>query len=328
MEALLILRLGAMGDVLHALPAVAALHQQRPEWEIAWAIERRWRPLLPAFVSPVEVDTRRWRKTWSSRETRQEIQAVRHRGRQGMALDLQGSLKSAFLGRWMQSRFLLGPAHPREWPARFLYDGMVETHAPHVIDQAFELVSAATEIDLSPSRQPLDLFVTPPESAAAADRIARLGKFAVLNPGAGWRAKEWPVERYAELARCLVALGIIPVVNCGPGEEHLGMAVIRDCPEAHAVLLSVSELIALLRRASLFVGGDTGPMHLAAMLNVPTIAIFGPTDPARNGPYYPRAQVVRHTLSRTSYRHTSDSDPGLRAVSVDHVLEIIREGLA
>ena len=328
METFLILRLGAMGDVLHGLPAVIELHKQRPDWKIEWVIEQRWRPLLPACVTPIEVHTRRWRKTWSASDTRNEIRALRQHGSQDVGVDLQGSMKSAVLGRWLRPKLFLGSAHPRELPARFFYDGMVEIHAQHVIDQAFELVEAASNVSLSSVRQPLDPFVTPAEADAAADRVARLGKFALLNPGAGWKAKEWPVERYSELARCLIGLGIVPVINCGPGEEPLGMAVIRECPEALAVLLSIGELIALLRRASLFVGGDTGPMHLAAMLGVPTVALFGPTDPARNGPYYPRSRVVRHPLSRTSYRHVADAESGLRAVSVRQVLETVREVLA
>lgn len=328
MEAFLIARLGAMGDILHALPAVAALHAHRPETSIAWLVEQRWRALLPPFVTPIEVDTRRWRKNLLGADTRREVLALRRNGRPPVAVDLQGATKSAFLARWLRSGFLFGSASPREWPARFLYDGMVETHSAHVIDQAFELVGAAADAPLVPSREPLDLFVTSPAAEAAAERISQVGRFAVLNPGAGWRAKEWPVARYAELARALVTLGMTPVINCGPGEERLGAAIMQGCPEAHAVLLSLPELIALLRRASLFVGGDTGPMHLAAMLGVPTVALFGPTDPARNGPYYSRTRVIRSPLSRTSYSHTAVADRGLAAITVHQVLESVREVMA
>jgi heptosyltransferase-1 len=328
METFLILRLGAMGDVLHALPAVTVLHRRFPQAQIAWAIEKRWRPLLPDFVSPIQVDTRRWRKDWISGETRDALRSVRDLGGQSVAIDLQGAIKSALLGNWLGPKCLLGPAHPREWPARFLYDGMVETHAAHVIGQAYELVSPALDERLFAAREPFDVFVTAPEAGAAAERIARNGRFAVLNPGAGWRAKEWPIGHYGELARALVASRMTPVINCGPGDEYLGAAIVQACPEAHAVMLSLSELIALLRRASLFVGGDTGPMHLAALLGVPTVALFGPTDPARNGPYYPQTCVLRSAESRTSYRHTSSADPGLARISVQQVLETIREVLA
>jgi heptosyltransferase-1 len=113
------------------------------------------------------------------------------------------------------------------------------------------------------------------------------------------------------------------LVNVGPGEEELGRQVAELSRSAQIISPSIRELIESLRGTALFVGGDTGPMHLAAMLGVPTVAIFGPTDPARNGPYYERTLVVRHPESQTSYSHSAKSDPGIELISVDEVMSAI-----
>jgi heptosyltransferase-1 len=117
-----------------------------------------------------------------------------------------------------------------------------------------------------------------------------ISNFAILNPGAGWGAKRWPAERYGHVARALAATGVRSILNYGPGEEGMAQQA-EAASEGAAVVMksSITELIALTRRARLFVGGDTGPMHLAAALNVPVVGIFGPTDPARNGPYGTRS---------------------------------------
>jgi heptosyltransferase I len=321
MERILIARLGAMGDILHALPAVAALHQKHPEAKIDWLVERRWRDLLPAFINPVEVDTRKWRKALLSNETRQELRALRARGVHDIAIDLQGSSKSAALARWMKPQYLLGSTTPREWIARFLYDGMVELESSHVIEQAWELVDAASGADIpKPRRDCFDPYVSTEGSMG--------NRAAILNPGAGWQAKQWPARHYAELAQRLPALGLTPIVNVGPGEETLGRQVSELAGGIEVASFPLHSLIALTRVASLFVGGDTGPMHLAAMLGVPTVAIFGPTDPARNGPYYQRTAVVRSPRSYTSYSHSATHDAGIKSITVDEVMSAIEKVLA
>jgi heptosyltransferase-1 len=128
------------------------------------------------------------------------------------------------------------------------------------------------------------------------------GEFAIINPGAGWGAKCWPAARYGEVARRLAERGLRSLINFGSGEEELAGAVeAAGGGAAQALRCSLGELISLLRRARLFVGGDTGPMHLAAAVRVPVVAIFGPTDPARNGPYGTRAVVLRSPESVTNH---------------------------
>jgi heptosyltransferase-1 len=147
----------------------------------------------------------------------------------------------------------------------------------------------------------------------------------IMNPGAGWGAKRWPAERYGEVARRLAQEGLKPLINSGPGEEELVQAVkAASHGTAEGLECSLAELIALTRRARLFIGGDTGPMHLAAALGVPVIAIFGPTDPARNGPYGTRSIVLRSPASATSHARKVQPEEGLLEINSDQVIAAAR----
>jgi heptosyltransferase I len=150
--------------------------------------------------------------------------------------------------------------------------------------------------------------------------------FILLNPGAGWGAKQWPGDRFGEVARELSQLGFRPLVNFGPGEEPLAHAVeAASGGTATSISCSLAELVALTRRARLFVAGDTGPLHLAAALNVPVLAIFGPTNPERNGPYGTRSVVLRSPSSQTSHSRRAQIDPGLLEITPWQVLHAARE---
>jgi heptosyltransferase-1 len=146
--------------------------------------------------------------------------------------------------------------------------------------------------------------------------------FAILNPGAGWGAKRWPAERYGRVAKALGNEGVRSILNCGPGEEALAReAAAASEGAATPIECSITELIALTRRARLFIGGDTGPMHLAAALRVPVVAIFGPTDPARNGPYGTRSIVLRNPASPTTHTRRLQPDEAMLEISTDAVVE-------
>ncbi|MGH9528674.1 MAG: glycosyltransferase family 9 protein, partial [Terriglobales bacterium] len=154
----------------------------------------------------------------------------------------------------------------------------------------------------------------------------RIEKFILLNPGAGWGAKQWPAQRYGEVARKLSEDGVRCLINYGPGEEPLAEVVKASSGDyAHPVKLSLTELIAFTRRAALFIGGDTGPMHLAAALGVPIVAIFGPTDPARNGPFSTSSVVLRNSASITSHKRRAHPDEGLLTISVEEVVASARQ---
>jgi heptosyltransferase I len=340
-RSLLVVRLGAMGDVIHTIPAVAALRSAFPETRIGWVIEQRWSELLCAKDSPRSgprnslrplvdcvhvVDTKAWRKSLLSSETREQIVAARRDVREQhyeLAIDFQGALKSAIIARSAGARTVIGMRHPRESPARIFYSRMVETMAPHVIQQCHSLAEAVTG---EPLIHCAAEFPRDDRSGMAVTKLIAPGEiFVLITPGTGWAAKQWPPQRYGEVARALAQDGLTPIINAGPGEEELArVAEKASGGKARRVMCSISELIALTRRAKLFIGGDTGPLHLAAALQIPVVAIFGPTDPARNGPYGTPRIVLRSSESRTSLSHTSEPDPGLFRITTDEVIAAAR----
>ncbi|MGH9517165.1 MAG: glycosyltransferase family 9 protein [Terriglobales bacterium] len=334
----MIVRLGAMGDVIHTLAAVSSLRATFPSMQIGWIIEDRWSELLCAGGAPLSgprspqrplvdvvhvVHTKRWRRSLLSRQTKREIrQAVGEVRNQHyeIAADFQGALKSAVVTRMSQANAIFGFVHPREWPARIFYQHQVETSGAHVIEQYHSLAEAVAENPLphSPTLFPRDERA----EASIENKISGFNEnFAIINPGAGWGAKQWPAAHYGEVARALSLSGLFPLINFGPNEHQLAYEVqTASGGSAQPISCSISELIVLTRRARLFIGGDTGPLHLAAALKVPVVAIFGPTNPARNGPYGTKSIVLRNSASKTSLSHTRAPDPGLLAISASEVV--------
>ena len=337
---ILIVRLSAMGDIIHAMPAVAGLRAQFPESRIDWAIEERWAPLLTSralsdtstSVSPEQplvdfihrVHMRRWRQHPFSSVTRTEMRALRLRLRElkyDHVIDLQGAIRSALLAKASGARVRAGAMHPRELPARWWYNVKAHTPGRHVVDQAAEVVSAALGRTVEPLQPPFPISA---EAEHWADDLTRAdsGTFAIINPGAGWGAKRWPAERYAAVVRTLGEHGFKALVNAGPGEANLAQEVVEHNKNSSRVVeCSLPQLIAITRRAALFVGGDTGPLHLASALGTPAVAIFGPTDPARNGPYGGRYVVLRSPESKRDHSRRSEPEPGLLNITVEQVTE-------
>src|SRR5262249_22067730 len=203
-----------------------------------------------------------------------------------VAIDFQGSIKSALFSRCGGPGTVAGFADPREAAARFFYPQRFPRCGEHVIEQNHGLAEQALRpylngnaLKLAAPRLPLD----PLAESWAESEIARLGiaSFAIVNPGAGWGAKQWPPERFGEVARALAAHNIRTLVNAAPGEEEMARAVVASSSgNAFELRCSVGQLVALTRHARIFVGGDTGPLHLAAALGIPVVALYGPTDPA------------------------------------------------
>ena len=355
-ERLLIVRLSAMGDVIHTLPAAQALREAFPETMIGWLIEERWAELLCAPGSPRRgprspqrpladwvhtVNLAKWRKSLFSVATLQKIATVWNDVRGAhydVAVDLQGAMRSALLARWSGARVVYGAAESRESPASLWYTRKTMARGAHVIEQNLSVAKTLAQTDSIPRDAACSVslpHVDLPRDLHAETRIAqrlaedRIGDFAILSPGAGWGAKRWPAERYGHVAQALAALGVRSILNYGPGEEALVQeAEAASAGAAKGMKCSISELIALTRRARLFVGGDTGPMHLAAALGVPVVAIFGPTDPARNGPYGTRSIVLRNPASPTTHSRSANPDEGLLEIGVDAVVTAARELLA
>lgn len=344
-ESLLVVRLGAMGDILHTLPAVTALRAALPETRIGWVVEERWAELLCAkhgersgprtsyrpLVDAVHiVNTKAWRRAPFASKTRREVSLAfaEIRGQKyQLAADFQGAIKSALITKGASATRILGMANPREALARIFYHQRVGSDATHVVEQYHALAEAVACRALAPTDARLPR--NQESEQAMAKRTTEWGRdFVMLGPGAGWGAKQWPVERYAEVAQALSRDGFVAVVNVGPGEDKLATVIEKAAPESvRSFAGPVGDLIALTRRARLFIGGDSGPLHLAAALAVPVVAIFGPTDPLRNGPYGTKQIVLRNPASKTSLSHTSRPDPGLLGIRSEEVICAVRRML-
>ena len=347
---LLVVRLGAMGDILHALPAVTALRVTHPGWVIDWVVEPRWRAMLAAEGSggrPTELNaakpnpaqpivdqlhfasTKDWRKSPTGAQTFHEINALRLALRAGdydTVLDLQGAVRSAVIGRLAGCQRLIGEDEPRERAARWLFSERVVTQGTHVIEQDVELAAAVAGDELRPMGPwlPVD-----PAAEAWADGILRAeGRSAtvLVNPGAGWGAKRWPVERYTAVAKELIGQGLRILVNVGPGEEELGDAIVSGTGGGAVPLTcTLPQLITVTRRVGLVIAGDTGPLHLACALAKPVVGIYGPTDPSRNGPYGTRFRVLRSPESRRDHTRHAAPEAGLLTITPADVVKVAKE---
>ncbi|MGA7523989.1 MAG: glycosyltransferase family 9 protein [Acidobacteriaceae bacterium] len=332
---LLVVRLGAMGDILHSMPAVTALRQAHPEWMIGWAIEPQWQGLFCAnsgempLVDQVHVvPAKRWAKSPLSPATLRDIRRVRRELRAmqyDIAVDLQGAVRSAMVARWSKAENVIGEAEPREFAAKWFFDERVPTRGVHVIEQSMEVANAILR-----ERLPLTLPLLPRDPAADAMAAQLPQPFVLVSPGAGWGAKRWPAERYGEVARRLADAGYGVVINSAPAEEHLAKEIVETGGSAaRAMTLDLAELIAVTRRAELAIAGDTGPLHLACALDTPVVGIFGPTDPARNGPFHCRNRVLRHPASVRDHSRRSEPEAGLLTITPEDVtaaaLELLRE---
>jgi heptosyltransferase-1 len=342
-RSLLIVRLGSMGDIIHTLPAATALRRVFPEVNLGWVVEERWAELLCTLPEPRSgprsprrplvdqvhtVNTKAWRRSLFSTQTWEQIAAglsELRAQRYDVAVDFQGGARSAIVSRWSGAQVVYGFAQPRENVATMFYTRQVIGHGGHIVEQNLSLAEAV-------ARQPLAMpKVEFPHAAAVEKQFENRSQpgvydFALLNPGAGWGAKQWPAERYGEVARRLAEDGVKSLINFGPGEEALMRAVESASKgAATGVFSSLTELIDLTRRARLFIGGDTGPMHLAAALGVPVVAIFGPTNPARNGPFGTRSIVLRSPISPTTHSRRARPHPGMLEISVDEVVAAARK---
>ena len=341
---LLIVRLGSMGDIIHTLPAAFALRAAFPRTMIGWIVEERWAELLCASSEPRSgprsprrplvdklhvVDTRLWRKNLLSTQTWERVGAALsdlRAPRYEVAADFQGAVRSGFLARSSGAPLIYGFRQPRENVASMLYSRQVIAQGTHVAEQNMSLAEAVVghSVEMPKLEFPCD--------EAAQQRCAMwlqresVGDFILMNPGAGWGAKQWPPERYGQVAKHLAQDSLQVLVNIGPAEEKLAEVVeAASSGLAKAVSWPLAELIALTRRARLFIGGDTGPMHLAAALGIPVVAIFGPTNPARNGPFGTRSIVLRSASSATSHARRAAPDLGLLEIEVDEVVSAARK---
>ncbi|HEX3559606.1 MAG TPA: lipopolysaccharide heptosyltransferase I [Pyrinomonadaceae bacterium] len=295
---ILFVKLGSIGDIVHTLPCLAALKRTLPRAEISWVVERRSAEILkdnPLLESLIEVDTKVLRRWPVSGET---LPATRRQLRRlraspfDLAIDFQGLLKSALVARLSGARRRVGfsRADLREPASRFLLTKTVGVPAhAHVIRKNLALVAGALGIHVPSAAHEFEFpFAVSHAHEREADEIVqRIGeKFTILNPGGGWPTKLWDAARFGALADALyLNFGLRSVVTYGPGERELAERVARSSRSDSTIVAnpSLKGFYALARRAALYVGGDTGPTHLAVAAGTPVIGLFGPTEWWRNG---------------------------------------------
>jgi lipopolysaccharide heptosyltransferase I len=321
---ILIVRLSAIGDVLHGVPTACALRRQFPDAFLGWVVEGRTGELLRghAALDEVIVVPRGWLKSAKTvLKLRKQLRAFRF----DTAIDLQGLSKSA-VAAWLSGasqRISYGGVDGREL-SPWLNNQLIEPQTTHVITRALELLQPLGIID--PSVE----FNMPRSPAAeeAADRMIAsaglTGSFAVLNPGAGWQSKLWPAERFGAVARHLGRdHGLSGLVVWAGAQEKLWAETIVACSGGEARLApptSLVELAAILRRARMFVGSDTGPLHLAAAVGTASVGLFGPVSEKRNGPYGEQNITVQKMLLTGSSRERRQAGPeSMLAIRIEDV---------
>lgn len=302
-----------MGDVIHALPAVATLKHSFPGSRLTWVIHPRWALLLDR--NPFVDDLIRFdrRKPGSLADAWRALR----RNRYDLAVDFQGLIQSALIASIAHCDRIVGfhQAQVRERLAALFYSNRVRARAQHVVDRNLELAVAAGASTML-VKFPL------PEGIPEGDLPE--GRFVLCSPQAGWGAKQWPMESYRELARRLLAELAIPLVLNGP---HGSQALLGSVPDALVHISGVPGLIDATRKAAAVLGCDSGPMHLAAALGRPGVAIYGPTDPARNGPYSTTFTVLRSPDAVTSHKRRAAADRSMETITPDQVFEALKERL-
>ncbi|MFT3828050.1 MAG: lipopolysaccharide heptosyltransferase I [Chitinophagaceae bacterium] len=291
---ILIVRLGALGDIVHAVPVAVALRRAYPEAEIDWIVSAKHREILdlvPVVTNRIVVDDRR-----QGRGGMSLFAAIRHLRRRhyDVAIDLQGLIKSAVIARLSGARRVIGfnAKYAREPLATWLYTevhdpGGAGMYAPsetrHVVHVNLGLLERLGIRTTDP-----EFALDAPRSAAVDAIVGEAGRpFALLNTGAAWPNKRWPPSRLAELARQLHARdGLRSIVLWGPGERALAEEVVAGAGGAALIApqTTIADIAGLASEAAVMVSGDTGPTHIASALGTPLVGIYGPTRPERNGP--------------------------------------------
>lgn len=306
---ILIVRLGAMGDVIQTLPAASDLRFRFPDARIAWAVDSRWAPLLrdnPHLDTTIPVPLRQWRQAKGSLATWEvawrllwDLRAAEF----DLAIDFQGLLKSAAIAASSGSACVLGFDRSllRESIAELLYDRRMASARRHVVDRYRELAWFGS------GSPPLGEAQFPLPAETSCHEMPE--RFVLASPEAGWGLKQWPREHFSTLAaRTWEEHGVPLVADCAPGRESYVREIVRAAPPGAVIVhpSTVPQLIAATRLATRVVGVDSGPLHLAAALGKQGVAIFGPTDPERNGPYGNGIKVVRDPGAETTYKRISE----------------------
>jgi|SRR5579875_777249 len=325
----LILRMGALGDIVHTLPAVHALRESFPGGQIDWLLDEKWTPIVegnPDVNRIVAVNR------GSASNVMGAIGELR-RARYSVAVDFQSLYRSAIFG-WLsgaRERAGFDSTYSREPGAAFFYTKRISPQRAHKIEHNLELAESIGA-KATPVCFPLRVSC---EAAAEVRKILDedgVREYFVMSPGGGWGSKCWPAERYGRLHEAMAQkYGWAGVVSFSPGEMALAETVRRAAGNSEPVVrqFNLRQLLPLLRGAKLFVGADTGPLHLASALGTPVVGLYGPTDPLRNGPYSRDDVVIRKAAAdETTYKRGKSPARSMLAITVEDVMEAVERRLS
>ena len=321
---ILIVRLSAIGDVIHGMPLACALRERFPAAFLAWVVEERAAALLRGHDALDELITlpRGWLKSprtvW---RLRRRLRGLKF----DTAIDAQGLTKAAIVA-WLSGagrRIGFGDPWGREF-SPWLNTELVDTTAEHAVDRTLQLL---LPLGIHSPAVRFRVPEHPADRAAAEETIRRGGLdggFTLINPGAGWPSKLWPTDRYAAVAGHLGRNWGLPSLVIWAGQEERALAEqIVAGSAGHARLApstTLAQLAALARRCRLFIGSDTGPLHLAAAVGTPCVGLYGPWPAKRHGPYGPQHIALQKMFFEGPTRARRNAPPEfMQAIHVELV---------
>jgi heptosyltransferase-1 len=331
---ILIVKLSAIGDVIHALPVAHALKQKYPQARITWVVEKPAYDLLtnnPSIDEIILFDKPRFKSLAGLLKYSPEFSRGLKARHFDLVLDLQGLFKSAAIVALSGAKLRLGYCNMREL-SQWISTPVCGKHSEgHIVERYLDV---ARYVGCDVNRAVFTLNNTPEEAANASAIAEQAGlpsnrPYVILAPGTNWPSKCWPVECFGKLAAELNCSGIIPVITGGASDTGLAATIRNACSAAVDLTgkTTLKELVFLMKGASCFVGGDTGPMHLAAAVQTPVVALFGPTDPGRNGPYGDIHTVitVQEDCQKCWKRECPKAKQCMAGIEVQPVLEAVQK---
>ncbi|BBB91596.1 MAG TPA: glycosyltransferase family 9 protein [Methylomusa anaerophila] len=332
---ILIVKLSAIGDVVHVLPVPHALKQCLPQARVTWVVEKPAYDLLannPDIDEIIVFDKARYKSLAGLAANAPDFISSLRRRHFDLALDLQGLFKSAIIAFLSGAKTRLVYENTREGSQLLSRRIVGEFSRGHVVDRYLDVVRA---LGCQAENPVFQIVITEDEAKRARAVMEHAGlkphiPYIVLAIGANWPNKIWPAERFALLADRIYDAGMVPVIAGGPGDNYLVERLLpaaRIPPVNLVGKTTLKQLAYLIRHAGAFAGGDTGPMHLSAALGTPTVALMGPTDAVRNGPYGNghKAVIVRRTCAGCWQRQCPQHEDCLAEISVDEVLAAIKQ---
>jgi heptosyltransferase-1 len=309
-RSILVIRLSAMGDIIHTIPAAITLKRSFPQRKLAWLVAPRWMPLVegnPYIDELIPFDRAALRSSWRSLRTT----------RPGLAFDFQGLVQSAIAGRAARPARLFGfdKRVAREPMASMFYSDRIPVTGPHRVQRNVQLAIAAGAHELT-----YDCWIPPGEPAGKLPS----SPFVLTSPFAGWAGKEWPLESFEALGQLLRGEGLELVANVAERRAD----EVRRLKHVRVHTSSLAGLIAATRAATAVIGLDSGPLHLAAALHKPGVGLFGPTDPALTGPFGGSMTVLRTDDVETTYKRHGRIHASMRIISPKDVAKAVLDSIA